>query len=80
MIYFLFKQTEVVNPIFLILQELLQKLEQSADVADWFTLIEDAIKVQTAKPVCCNKQYGFDLHVYHVYMHKYERCFSSVVV
>ncbi|XP_052077057.1 cGMP-dependent 3',5'-cyclic phosphodiesterase-like isoform X3 [Mytilus californianus] len=33
--------------------ELLQKLEQSADVADWFTLIEDAIKVQTAKPICC---------------------------
>ncbi|VDI06103.1 cGMP-dependent 3',5'-cyclic phosphodiesterase, partial [Mytilus galloprovincialis] len=35
------------------LMELLQKLEQSADVADWFTLIEDAIKVQTAKPICC---------------------------
>ncbi|XP_071126265.1 cGMP-dependent 3',5'-cyclic phosphodiesterase-like isoform X7 [Mytilus edulis] len=34
-------------------EELLQKLEQSADVADWFTLIEDAIKVQTAKPICC---------------------------
>ncbi|XP_063415105.1 cGMP-dependent 3',5'-cyclic phosphodiesterase-like isoform X7 [Mytilus trossulus] len=35
------------------IKELLQKLEQSADVADWFTLIEDAIKVQTAKPICC---------------------------
>ncbi|XP_052077055.1 cGMP-dependent 3',5'-cyclic phosphodiesterase-like isoform X2 [Mytilus californianus] len=37
----------------MVIEELLQKLEQSADVADWFTLIEDAIKVQTAKPICC---------------------------
>lgn len=34
-------------------EESLKKLEQTTDVADCFLLIEDAIKVQTAKPIYC---------------------------